>query len=261
MGYLYQSIALRGRYKRRKNSWQPHLDSTKAYISEVIRSCRKRGKVIVLGSGLLLDLPVAELSAAFDEVVLVDIVHLNEVRKRAGNYPNVGLIQADITGVAVELFEKISLGIGELPEGCPNIPSLDEKTGLVISLNIMSQLAAIPAEYLSKNMTTRDEPVIDKWCEKIRHAHHAALTELGCVVCLIADYEFIRRDNAGVIIGQGSTVGNLALPAPDRTWTWHIEPYGEERRNSSKELIIGAWNSKEKSGKKRGGKQNRLLPR
>jgi hypothetical protein len=241
MGYLYQSIALRGRYKRRKNSWQPHLDSTKVYISEVIRSCRKRGKVIVLGSGLLLDLPVAELSAAFDEVVLVDIVHLREIRKQAGNYPNVRLIQADITGVAAELHKKIGRGIGELPEGCPNITSLDEKTGLVISLNIMSQLAAIPAEYLSKNMTTRDEPAIDKWCDKIRYAHYAALMELSYPVCLIADYKFIRRDKAGIIVREGSTIGNLCLPAPDRTWTWHIEPYGEERPDSAKELVVGAW--------------------
>jgi len=242
MGYLYQSIALRGRYKRRKNSWQPHLDSTKAYISEVIRSCRKRGKVIVLGSGLLLDLPVAELSAAFDEVVLVDIVHLNEVRKQTGNYPNVRLIQADITGIAAELFKKIIRGIAELPQGCPNIPSIDEKTDLVISLNIISQLAAIPAEYLSTNMITRDEPAIDQWCDKIRHVHYEALMGLSRPVCLIADYEFIRRDKAGIIIGQGSTVGTLSLPAPDRTWTWHIEPYGEGRPDSSKELIVGAWN-------------------
>jgi uncharacterized UPF0146 family protein len=241
MGYLYQAVALKGRYKRRRASWQQHLEKSRTFIVETAGKCLKRGKVVILGSGLLLDVPLSVLSKVFDEVVLVDVIHLPEVVKRTSDYPNVRLVQSDITGVAEKLFHNIGQGDYGLPESVPCIPEIDEKTSLVISLNIVSQLSAIPVDYVMKNTNMHDEAALQAWCDQIRGAHFAALQALSCDVCLIADYEFTRRDAKGKIIESGSTVGNLSFPEPDRSWTWYIAPCGEEAKGCSKELHVGAW--------------------
>jgi hypothetical protein len=243
MGYLYQAVALRGRYRRRRSSWQPHLENSRRFIIKSAESCENRDKVVVLGSGLLLDLPLDELSSLFKEVILVDVIHLPEVNKKISGYRNVRLLQCDVTGVSEKLFENVKRGIKELPLSVPFIPELDSRAGLVISLNIMSQLSAIPHDYVLKKNFVLDEDAIEKWCDQICEAHYSALKELPYDVCLIADYEFARKDKEGKIVENGSTIGAISLPKPDSSWIWEIAPIGEES-SLSKELLVGAWRMK-----------------
>ena len=241
MEYLYQAIALRGRYQRRSAAWQPHLDKTKAFVLASVEKCRTRDKVIVLGSGLLLDVPIESLVEKFGEVVLVDVVHLPEVRKRIKQYNNVRLIQGDITNVAEKLFTSIQQGRNELPLSTPTIPELDEHTSLVISLNILSQLAAVPQDYVQKKRPEIRQEQLDVWCDQIREAHYQQLKTLSCDVCLIADHEYVYKDKTGNVIEQGATVGKVVLSKPDTSWWWEIAPFGEASKEYSKELFVGAW--------------------
>jgi hypothetical protein len=241
MEYLYQAIALRGRYQRRCASWQPHLDKTKKFILDAAGTCRDRNKVVVLGSGLLLDVPIEALAEMFREVVLVDVVHLPEVRKRIKHCENVRTLEGDITGVAEKLFWNVQQGRNELPSSKPTIPEIDANTGLVISLNILSQLCTIPQDYVQKKMPDHDEWTIAEWCDQIREAHYHALKALLCDVCLIADHEYIYKDKKGDVSEQGSTVGGLSFSEPDMSWWWEIAPLGTMSRHSSKELHVGAW--------------------
>jgi hypothetical protein len=242
MGYLYQSIALRGRYLRHAKRWQPHLENTKKFILKTASACEHHDKVIILGSGLLYDVPIDDLASMFVDVVLVDIVHLAEAKRRIRDYVNVELIQSDITGVAEPLYHTAPQSLEELPESRPLVPAFDGRTSLVVSLNMVSQIATAPADYLLKKDSALQECEISAWCDSIRMAHVDLMGSLPCPVCLIADYAFAYKDRAGNRIEQGSTVGSLALPEPEQVWTWHIAPYGEDRPNCSKELIVGAWN-------------------
>lgn len=244
MGYLYQAIALRGRYTRRRAAWHDHLENTQRFIIGTAEACMNRKKAVVLGSGLLLDVPLDRLSEMFGEVVLADIVHLPEVRRRIRHYGNVSLVQCDVTGIAEKLFLNMQKGLTDLPVGAPSFPGVEEDTGLVISLNILSQLAAIPLDYVMKKIAELDKEAVDRWCDQIREAHFAALKGLSCDVCLVADYEFARKDKEGNIIETGSTVGGLSLPETDASWNWEIAPLGEESKNMSKELHVGAWHMK-----------------
>jgi hypothetical protein len=241
MEYLYQAVALRGRYKRRAAAWQPHLDKTKEFILSSGEKCRTRDKLIVLGSGLLLDVPIESLVEKFREVVLVDVVHLPEVRKRMKQYNNVRLIQGDITNVAEKLFTAIRQGRSELPLSEPSIPDIDAHTSLVISLNILSQLAAVPQDYVQKKRPEISQEQLDVWCDQIREAHYQKLATLPCDVCLIADHEYVYKNKQGDVIEQGSTVGKVILPKPDTSWWWEIAPFGEASKDYSKELFVGAW--------------------
>jgi len=241
MEYLYQAIALRGRYRRRRAGWQPHLDKTKEFILAAAVKCRKQDKVMVLGSGLLLDVPIEALAEMFREVVLVDVVHLPEVHKRIKQYKNVRTLQGDITNVAEKLYWNVQQGQNELPLSEPSIPEADPNTSLVISLNILSQLSTIPQDYVRKKLPEHDEETIAAWCDQIHEAHYQALRALSSEVCLIADHEYVYKNKERNVIEQGSTVGRVILPEPDASWWWEIAPLGSASRHSSKELHVGAW--------------------
>ena len=241
MGYLSEVINIRERHERCRKSWAPHLQKTQQFIADAAQACTARGKVIVLGSGLLLDLPLHMLALRFHEVILVDILHLFEVRRCVSRYPNVRLLECDITGVASALFEGLSNGAALLPACIPVIPEVDDRATLVVSLNILSQLTSMPSRFARRRMQALEEATLTSWCDEIRRAHYSAIKSLPCAVCLIADYRRLWRDSQGSVIEEGSTVGNLELPEPDASWTWEIAPLGEASRRCSKELLVAAW--------------------
>jgi hypothetical protein len=241
MDYLYEAIAMRGRYKRNRAAWQPHLENSRRFILSAVDKSKDRNKVVVLGAGLLLDVPLEELSSLFREVALVDIVFLPEVRKSVKRFSNVTLVQHDVTIMAEQLYSNILHGIRDLPVSMPNVAAIDKHTDLVISLNIMSQLWVMPREYALKKLPRLDEEVVDDWCKQIVEAHYTYLRSLACAVCLVADHEYVKRDREGIMVSQGSTVFGVALPAPEASWTWNIAPRNEESQYASKELLVGAW--------------------
>ncbi|HMK43100.1 MAG TPA: hypothetical protein VK445_03090 [Dissulfurispiraceae bacterium] len=241
MRYLYQLIAMHGRYRRNRSSWQQHLSRTRDFILSSTERCRSHERVVVLGSGLLLDIPLKELSARFRTVVLVDIVHLPEILKQITGYPNVRLVQCDIMGAAEALYDSIRRGKGVLPHAIPFFPEVDEETGLLISLNVLSQLSAVPYDYVMRKMPNCDEDALVAWGNTVRSAHLQALEQSPADVCLITDYSYSWRSVAGELLEEGSTVGNIALPVPAAFWTWHIAPIGEISKKWSKDLTVGAW--------------------
>lgn len=243
MDYLSEAIAMRGRYRRNRKAWQPHLEHTRRAVLSAAGKCRNRGRIVLLGAGLLLDVPVRELSTMFREVVLLDIVFLPEARRSSRQYGNVTLVQRDVTNVAQKLYENIHQGLCELPEAASVIPEIDGNTGLVVSLNVLSQLWVVPRAYALRKPGGPDEEHLDDWCRQIVASHYAFLRSLTCDTCLIADHEFVKRDRTGRVVSAGSTLYGLALTEPDDSWTWNIMPMGKGRQYVSKELNVGAWQS------------------
>lgn len=240
LGYIDEAIAMRNRYKRRREAWQPHLEKTRRFVLSSAKRCADRNKVIVLGPGLLLDVPLAELASLFREVVLMDVVCLPQIRKRIKAYKNVTFIEHDATNIAEPLFKNKQNGIHDLPEARPASENYNN-ADLVVSLNILSQLWVVPRSYVIKPRPWVSEEQLDDWCTSIVEAHYASLLSLACPVCLVADYEFVKRDKDGKIFSRGSTVYDLSLADPDASWTWNIVPLGEESSFHAKELNVGAW--------------------
>ena len=241
MGYLTEAIEMRGRSRQHQAAWQPHLRRSRDFILSVAEKCGNRSKVVILGSGLLLDVPLAELAALFDQVVLMDVVCLPEVRKKIKACRNAAFVEHDVTNVAERLFQSGQDTISGLPEPGPSFPPAIRDAGLVVSLNILSQLWVVPRAYAAQKMRGLDEYAVDEWCGRTVAAHYTALRSLSSDVCLVADYEFVKRDSAGGVISRGSTVYGLELPAPDTSWTWSIAPLDTASPAFSKELLVGAW--------------------
>jgi hypothetical protein len=203
--------------------------------------CQGRGTAFVLGSGLLVDVPLEALSDLFREVVLIDVVHLPMARKTARRFPNVRTLDLDVTGAAEPLFESIRSSMPSLPGISPSFPFLAEAPDFVVSLNIMSQLPVIPERFITKSGHGSTVTQVEAWCMKIVSAHWKSLSSLPCAACLVTDYSFRKIDRGGAAIESGGTLRGVALPVPDETWTWEIAPLGELSRGYSMVLDVGAW--------------------
>jgi hypothetical protein len=241
MGYLTEAIEMRGRARRHTTAWHSHLERSRSFILASAETCPTRNRVAILGSGLLLDVPLVDLSTMFREVVLMDVVCLPEIRKLIARHSNARFIEHDVTGVAERVLLTGQRGGSELPEPTPELSGEIRDSSLVVSLNILSQLWVVPRAYASRHMRGLDEYAVDEWCGRIVAAHYGALKSLSCDVCLIADHAFVKRIRTGEVISRGSTVYDLELPEPDRTWTWNISPLDDQTGAGSKELIVGAW--------------------
>lgn len=241
MGYLDEAIGMRGRYRRNRASWQPHLENARRFVLSAAERCRSRNKVVILGSGLLLDVPLADLSKMFREVVLMDVVCLPEVRKHLKVYDNVRFVEHDATSIAERLYSSGRGHLPELPEAPPVSPEIDEDAGLVVSLNILSQLWVVPRAYAARALRGHPEDRADEWCRGIVEAHYQFLRLLPCSVCLVADHEFVMRDREGRMVSRASSIFGLTLPKPHASWAWNIAPLRNNSPFLSKELIVGAW--------------------
>ncbi len=89
------------RYLRESAGWNKHLERTRKFISDSFAHTEAES-VAVLGSGWLLDVPLDHLIQRFRKVYLVDIHHPIQIRKKTAGMSQVELIEADLTGGAIE---------------------------------------------------------------------------------------------------------------------------------------------------------------
>ena len=61
MGYLRELYGIRRRRRQWRRAWEPHCGQTRQLILSAAQRCPRRRKAVVLGSGWLHDVPLAEL--------------------------------------------------------------------------------------------------------------------------------------------------------------------------------------------------------
>ncbi len=88
-GYVRQSGLLHARSRRCRAAWAPHLARARGVILAAAEATVGRGSAVVLGSGLLDDVPLDSLAKLFDRVTLVDAVHPWPARLAARRHGNV----------------------------------------------------------------------------------------------------------------------------------------------------------------------------
>ena len=221
-GYVRDSIWLRSRARRCRAAWAPHLAAARAVVRAAIATTPGRDTVVVLGSGLLDDVPLADLATAFRRVVLVDAVHPWTARFQARRFANVALFTTDLSGALPLLRGRADDLVPALPPVC-TAPGVD----LVVSANLLSQLPILPVERL---------PDRSRWTaaalgERIVAPHLDALAGLRARVCLITDVEAIEEDRAGRVIERSDLLYGVDPGAPDDAWLWDLAPFGEAGRD------------------------------
>lgn len=217
--YIRSSVNLWARANRCASAWAEHEQRTKAAILEKAAPCRQRRTAVVLGSGLLRDVPVTELSRLFDTVVLVDLVHLASVRCWVAmkGLKNVRLIERDLSGLDTLLAGQPLEPLSFLRQ----VPYLD----LVVSANLLSQIGIGASRRLADRADKA--PLV----RQMITAHVEGLVQIPAETCLLTDVSYTVIDRAG---GRHETVDLMhgVDPGPAReSWDWPVIPFGEESRD------------------------------
>src|SRR5262249_42904340 len=186
----------------------------------------QRRKAVILGSGMLYDVPVEELSTAFREVLLVDIVHPLENWLPSLRYKNLRRVTADVTGTAEHVFRVAKLPGATLPRTEPSLFLDDHDVDLVVSLNLLSQLPVIPTTYLER-VGVHSPETIQGFARHLIESHLAYLQRFTCTVALITDVEKLTLNRAGKVIGRSSLLRGVELPGEGETWIWQLAPRPE----------------------------------
>ncbi len=241
LGFLKSTIQVRARYRRCRAAWRPHLEATRAWILEVARQCPSRRKVVLLGAGLLHDVPVRELSELFDEVVLVDVVHPLSSRMAVWRLPNVHQICHEVTGVVSALAA--AADHSTLPVSFPELFTNDPALDLTISLNLLSQLSWVPEQILSGR---RPAAEVDAYLAHLQQAHIDYLRRLPGHTALVTDMRWSRRaTNAKPQTQEPEESWDVLhhgpMPPPTRQWEWRIAPAPEREPEHDLVAIVGAY--------------------
>ena len=223
MGFLRASIGLQSRHRRCREAWAPHLHRSRDCLEQSALQAPGDGTALVLGSGLLLDVPIEALSRHFREVLLVDVVHLPQVRWQVRGMRNVRLLEADLTGC----IEALQAG-ASAPVAVEAATSAVRALGApqlrwVASVNLLSQLHLLPVEWMQRRWPALSPRALEQWARGVERAHLEGVRALGVPGCVLADIEQFTRDAAGELIDYTDFSSVLdSLGAPDREWLWAL---------------------------------------
>jgi len=230
MGYLKEMIGLAARQRRCQEYWSPHLEASRDLIVEAARSCPKRRRAVVLGSGLLFDIPLQELSELFEHVVLVDILHMPGVRKVVAGFDNVDLLQHDIASVVEPMYRQVKEST-PLPLPNPDLPL--DGADLVVSANVVSQLPVIPVEFAGR-AGKHSAAGLSVLAKTLIEGHLAALVDFPGAVCLITEVEHQTLASGDVLSRRDPLMGvtvPIQLGTSRRFWDWDFAPRPERHKS------------------------------
>lgn len=225
LGYYNYQHGFIVRHINQEEGWNSHLEKCRNFILRAIE-LHKPEKVTVLGSGWLLELPLTEMLEKVNEVCLVDIIHPPEVIRQVSGMKGVELITEDVSGGLVEeiwkhtarlpFFAKLkSLSGIEVPEYKPG-----RDPGMVISLNILTQLETLPLKQLLKK-TTADEESINRFRKEIQDKHISFLKRNKSV--LITDVTEIVTAKSGIVTENQTVITSLPEGHYHEEWTWDFD--------------------------------------
>lgn len=226
MGFLKESIGIRRRYRRCRDDWQEHLEHCRETILQGMQRCEQKRKAVVLGAGLLHDVPLRELSTTFREVLLVDIVHPFFSRWRTRTYKNVRRVRADVTNTVDELYWVSDEPDKRLPLSKPMLFLNDPELDFTASVNLLSQLPCMPQAYLTWYRAHPQERR-DAYARDVIAAHLDYLSKLPGHVTLITDIERHKIDMTGKVVEVRDLLFGLKLPRTGEEWEWKLAPRPE----------------------------------
>ncbi len=200
-------------------------------------SLEQRRTVVVLGSGLMRDVDLQHLAGRFETVLLVDAVHLPMIRLSARRYPNVSLLERDLTGLRV-WFE------GGPPGRLPPLADLgaEQKVDLVISANCLSQLPLGVEEFMESSAARGLSLPADLPARSVAW-HLDDLAAFRGKVCLITDTVMLERNRTGATIDELDLLRGAHVPEPEETWWWTVAPFGEIERDHESVHKVCAWSA------------------
>ncbi len=225
LGYVREAIAIEARFARCHDAWTDHLDKCKYHILAAANLLAPKSTIMIIGSGALHDVPMADLIDLEHALILVDIVHLPKIQKKYKK--QIQLIEQDVTGWVRPLYHN-----NPYPETACRLPKAD----LVISLNILSQLPLNLLNYAEKNHI----PLPNDFMKNITDSHLKLLKSVAPQSLIISDIERCYN-RGGELLERESVFAEIDLPTPKDSWDWLIAPKGELDRDAYLIHHVACW--------------------
>jgi len=228
MGFYNDQSGIIRRYKREEPVWQPHIEACKRLIIRAVSEVEPH-HIAVTGAGSLLDLPLQDLVREKRTITLVDIVPPLPAVIETANFEGVSFLEDDISGGLVERVYRLTsrtafrrkADISALLDfGSWSPPA---GTDMVISLNILTQLAALPVDYLRRK--TRITPEEEKLIRRtVQQKHLEMLRRYNSV--LITDFAEIKTENGGREPAVPLLEVDLPTGVVNEQWDWFFDSHG-----------------------------------
>ncbi|WP_075216730.1 hypothetical protein [Mongoliimonas terrestris] len=235
-GFLGDAVRLWSRSRRCRAAWAPHHAACRAAVDAAIDHLPRRHTAVVLGSGLLDDVPIARMASMFHTVVLVDAVHLAAVRLkvRGNGWTNVRFLATDISGYDALLErQRLQRRAGAADVGgrldplafVRRIPNVD----LVVSAMVLSRIAKAPARRPNYGGPGGHAAALIN--QQLQAMHVDSLAGLAARTLLLTDTSYALVDRADTIVDEGDLLPGIRLPAESDSWSWTVAPFCEEARD------------------------------
>ena len=225
MGYYNYQHGLIHRHLNQNSGWDDHLKRCREFILKAA-DIVKPEKISVLGSGWLMELPLAELSERTRQITLYDIVHPPEVIEQTAQIGNVKLLESDLSGgLIAEVWSKAggmrffnrlkSLEDINIPEFIPA-----DDPGMIISLNLLTQLEILPEKLLRKKISACNDKFMT-FRKRVQENHIAFLKKHTSVI--ISDVAEILIDADGTSHENQTLLTSLPEGRIRESWIWDFD--------------------------------------
>jgi hypothetical protein len=235
-GHLSESISLLSREERCSRTWSTHRAECKQFIERELKIARHYESVLILGSGPLHEIPIDLLARTFKQVSLVDVVHLKSIKMAHAHLKNVHFIEHEIT--------EIEAIVGKEKKLVSKIPTtfLDKNWGLILSINIMSQLPIHFETYIQKKLKNKfSNAEVECFLQDITKNHFAYLKAFSTPALLITDVETRYYDKKENLIQTDINYPHLALPKPVHEWVWNVAPIPEFSKDIGIKMLVSGF--------------------
>jgi hypothetical protein len=242
MGYYSNQEGIALRYIREDENWNTHLANTKRFILNSVKKS-KPPLVTVLGSGWLLDVPVSEMLKYTEKIQLIDLVHPPDILRSFATNNSVIPLIADVTGGLAALIWQVA-GSGDKQDAQLLLEKVkvlefepDREMGMVLSVNLLSQLPTLPFEFLKRKKLINPEH-FHPFSTLIQEKHLGFLKKHDAV--LITDFAEIQTARNGLITRE--QIVHCRLPAGSRRqeWTWSFDSTGSYKQGFNTEMQVVA---------------------
>jgi hypothetical protein len=218
-----ESRGIEARYRRVATAWANHVEACQTHILYAASKCSQKRVAVVIGAGLIHDLPLDTLAKIFERVKLVDVCFPPRTRRISRRLCNVELVECDVTQTVEALYK---LPRPELPLEVPQ-PTLfqDEEIDLTVSLNVLSQLPCMPLDFL--RAWGYPKAWLQAYAAGVIQNHLAWLSQLPGEKLLITDTERIKLNLLNQEVERIDLLFGNVTPPVYATWTWQLAPCPE----------------------------------
>ncbi|MCX6333897.1 MAG: hypothetical protein NT092_06275 [Bacteroidia bacterium] len=242
MGYYNYQQGLIYRHLNQLDGWDNHLAHCREFIIKALDEVRP-SRITVLGSGWLMELPLAEMAERTKKICLIDIVHPPEVFEQTSSMKNVEISDQDVSGGLIEevwnkagnrtFFNRLQ-SLDKIV-----IPAYDpvEDPGMVISLNILTQLEILPEKLLRKKSKATEQEFFG-FRKEVQEKHISFLRKHPSI--LISDVKEVVYASDSTLTENSTLLAELPHGKLTEEWIWDFDLMHEDFNRKKSQFRVVA---------------------